>query len=253
MKFSVESKRQAAGYGFVTHGYDECQLIYVTEGKLLLDGENPDTEVVLNPHRFVLLRPGGDFRLACRGGGYRGFCVSVRGEIPAAFRGTPVFGLADGAVRMLAGMILRHIAAPVAESREALAGLGQALVWEVLVLSRERENSPGRDWATAVRTALELNLGTALPVRDALAALPLSCRQLCRCFRERYGTSPKVYQELLRIDEARRMLTCTALDITSIATELGFSSSQHFATQFRRLAGCTPSTYRMAQRQSVGC
>ena len=247
MTFSVESKRQASGYGFATDHYDECQLIYVTEGQLILHDEDADNEIALDPHGFVLLRPGGAFRLSCRGGGYRGFCVFGRGELPEALRGAAVTGLADGAVRMLAGMILRHCAAPVAESGKVLVGLGQALVWEVLALARERGSRPGRDWAMAVRTALDLNLGTALPVRDALAALPLSYRQLCRCFRERYGTSPKVYQELLRIDEARRMLTSTALEITSIATELGFSSSQHFASQFRRLVGCTPSAYRTQQ------
>ncbi|NQU40582.1 MAG: helix-turn-helix transcriptional regulator [Lentisphaerae bacterium] len=223
-------------------------MIYVTEGQLLIYGEDSDKTVIMDPHRFVLLRQGGAFRLSCKGEGYRGFGVSLRGEKPRAFRGAPVTGLADGTVRMLGGIILRHIAAPVAESREALAGLGQALVWEVLALERERDQRPGRDWAMAVRTALELNIGTSLPVREALASLPLSYRQLCRCFRERYGTSPKAYQELLRVDEARRMLEGTALDITSIATELGFSSSQHFAYQFRRMVGCTPSSYRREPR-----
>ncbi len=203
-----------------------------------------DTEALLAPHRVVLLRPGSAFRLRCKDEGYRGFAVFVAGEVPRALRGAAVTGLADGAVRMLGGMIERHVRAPVAESGDVLPGLAQALIWEVLALVRERKNASGRDWAAAVRTALELNLGTALPVREILTSLPLSYRQLGRCFRKRYGTSPKVYQELLRIDEARRMLTATTLDITSIATELGYSSSQHFASQFRRLAGSTPTAYR---------
>ena len=246
--YSVEIKRQAAGYEFATEGYDECQLIYVLEGALLLSGKESDTEVRIEPHGFVFLRPGGAFRLRCDGSGYRGFAVFGRGELSSVLQGTPLTDLADGAIRMLGGMIERHIAAPVAESREALAGLGQALVWDVLALRREREDRSGRDWAAAVRTVLELNLGTATPVRELVESLPLSYRQLCRCFRERYGTSPKAYQELLRVDEARRMLTSTTLEITAIAIELGYSSSQHFASQFRRIAGCTPSGYRVKTR-----
>ncbi|NQT13989.1 MAG: hypothetical protein HQ582_14640 [Planctomycetes bacterium] len=96
-------------------------MIYVAEGQLLFCGQESDAEVVLAPHRFVLLRPGGVFRLWCPNGGYRGFSVSVKGEVPRALRGEAVTGLADGAVRMLGGMIQRHVAAPVAESGEVLA------------------------------------------------------------------------------------------------------------------------------------
>jgi AraC-like DNA-binding protein len=246
IRFSVETKRQISGYSFDSRRYDACQLIYVTEGQLLYHGDKADNPAVLKPHAFVLLRVGDSFRLSCEGEGYRGFCVFVRGEIPRALRGVSVTGLADGAVRMLGGMIRRHIAAPVMESGAALVGLGQALVWEVLVLARERQRSSTQDWAEAARTVLDLNVGTGLPVRDALATLPVSYRQLCRCFGERYGTSPKAYQDLLRVNEGRRMLSETSVDITSIAVELGFSSSQHFATRFRQLVGCSPSDYRDA-------
>ncbi len=246
--YSVETKRQSVGYRFHSNSYDECQLIYVTEGQLIFGGKDSDTDVAIEPHGFVFLRPGGAFRLSCRDRGYRGFAVFGRGEIPQALRGVPLVGLADGATRMLGGMIQRHIGAPVAESGQVLAGLGQALLWEVLALTHEREIRSGRDWAAAVRASLELNLGTATPVRNLLASLPLSYRQLCRCFRERYGTSPKAYQELLRVDEARRMLTSTTLDITAIAIELGYSSSQHFASQFRCIAGCTPTAHRQQHR-----
>lgn len=242
--FSVESKRQPATYSFETADYTECQLIVVMEGRLWFRGEGEGADAAIEPHGFVFLRPGSVFRLWCRTEGYRGFAVFVRGAVPDTLRGPLVAGLADSSVRMLGGIIQRHIAAPVAESAEALGGLGQALVWEVLALTRERMVSPAHDWAAAVRTALELNLSTGLPVREVLGSLPLSHRQLCRCFRERYGASPKVYQELLRIDEARRMLASTALDITSIAAELGYSSSQHFATQFRHMTGDTPTAYR---------
>ncbi len=247
--FNVETKRQASGYRFATGSYSECQLIYVTAGRLLLRGKESDTEASIDPHGFVLLRPGGAFRLSCRDSGYHGFAVFGQGRIPAELCGTPVVGLADGAMRLLGGMIQRHMAAPLPESRDALAGLGQALMWESLALTRERASCAYRDWAESVRTILELNLGTAIPVRELLASLPLSYRQLCRCFRERYGTSPKACQQLLRIAEARRMLTATTLDITAIAIELGYSSSQHFAWQFRRITGCTPTAHRRQHRK----
>jgi AraC family L-rhamnose operon regulatory protein RhaS len=47
-----------------------------------------------------------------------------------------------------------------------------------------------------------------------------------------------------RFQEARRRLVDTAEDITTVALSLGFSSSQYFATAFRRHTGITPGEYR---------
>jgi AraC family transcriptional regulator len=243
--FSVVRKVQPAGYRFATNGYDMAHLIYVTEGRLYHDGHKGEPESEIGPGLFLLLRKGGAFTLSCRDAGYRGMGVQVRGTLPSPLRGEPLQGVADNRLRLMLDMALRHMDAPLPESARVLQGLSQALVWETLALTRERRSSTERrDWSSAVRTALDLNLGTGIPVREALTALPLSYRQLGRCFRERYGTSPKVYQELRRIDEAQRMLSETRMDITTIALELGYSSSQHFGAQFRRLTGSTPTQYR---------
>lgn len=67
-------------------------------------------------------------------------------------------------------------------------------------------------------------------------------------FRERFkaemGFSPHEYILNQRITEARRRLTETSDDITHVALDLGFASSQYFATVFRRRVGMTPGDYR---------
>jgi AraC-like DNA-binding protein len=52
-----------------------------------------------------------------------------------------------------------------------------------------------------------------------------------------------------RLEEARRRLAETDDDITSLAHKLGFSSSQYFATVFRRETGTTPGAYRDSHRK----
>lgn len=67
-------------------------------------------------------------------------------------------------------------------------------------------------------------------------------------FRERFkaetGYSPHEYILDRRISDARRRLAETDEDITRIAMELGFASSQYFATVFRKRVGLTPSDFR---------
>jgi len=71
-------------------------------------------------------------------------------------------------------------------------------------------------------------------------------------FHERFvdevGFSPADYRMHLRIRRARAALRQSDHSITRIAHELGFSSSQHFATAFRRMVGLSPTAFR--QRQS---
>ena len=58
------------------------------------------------------------------------------------------------------------------------------------------------------------------------------------------GFTPHEYIIHGRIEEARRRLLETNTDVLRIAIDLGFSSSQYFATVFRKQVGLSPSEYR---------
>jgi AraC-like DNA-binding protein len=51
-----------------------------------------------------------------------------------------------------------------------------------------------------------------------------------------------------RIETAKRLLVETDLKVTAIAREIGFASSHHFSTLFRRLTGATPNAWRERAR-----
>jgi AraC family transcriptional regulator, regulatory protein of adaptative response / methylphosphotriester-DNA alkyltransferase methyltransferase len=67
---------------------------------------------------------------------------------------------------------------------------------------------------------------------------------LQRVFKRHTGRSPLEYVTELRMQEALLKLRSTNHSITEIAHELGYKSSAHFATVFRRQFGCTPTEYR---------
>lgn len=72
----------------------------------------------------------------------------------------------------------------------------------------------------------------------------LSPQYLISVYREDYGETPMRALANLRLEEARRRLLETAGQVTEIALELGFSSSQHFARMFRARFGMTPTEAR---------
>jgi AraC-like DNA-binding protein len=66
-------------------------------------------------------------------------------------------------------------------------------------------------------------------------------------FKRVTGSSPKDYWQRLRVERAaQRLLRAPELTVTQVAHEFGFSSSQYFATVFRRYLGTSPQASRVA-------
>ncbi len=63
-------------------------------------------------------------------------------------------------------------------------------------------------------------------------------------FKTEVGCSPLDYTTRRRVREAKKLLARGGRSITEVAYELGFSSSQYFATVFKRVTGVSPSKLR---------
>jgi len=70
-------------------------------------------------------------------------------------------------------------------------------------------------------------------------------------FKKEMGVPPAEYIQRRRIEEARRRLKETKFSITQIAFDLGFSSSQYFATVFKRYTGSAPHNIRQREKQAA--
>ena len=66
-------------------------------------------------------------------------------------------------------------------------------------------------------------------------------------FRQEVGATPAAYHLQLRLDAAHDCLRQPSMDITSVALQYGFSSSQHFSALFRRAFGVTPLAWKKNQ------
>ena len=92
---------------------------------------------------------------------------------------------------------------------------------------------------------IEGTLGQPIKLRELAALAGVSARHFERAFRQSTGSSPHAYVMNRRLHMARDLLISQPeLPIDQIALRVGFSSSSHFSSAFRRQTGLTPTDFR---------
>ena len=81
-------------------------------------------------------------------------------------------------------------------------------------------------------------------LRDLARHAHLSVSRFKSRFKAETGISPWQFILNARIEAAKQRLAAEKESITKIAVDMGFASSQHFATAFKRMMGVTPRAYR---------
>ena len=94
------------------------------------------------------------------------------------------------------------------------------------------------------REMLEHHLAENWKLSSLARCAGLSPSRLSECFARDVGMSPHQYLLHVRVESAKGLLAGSDVAITDLALDLGFASSQHFASTFKRLAGMTAQTFR---------
>ena len=98
-----------------------------------------------------------------------------------------------------------------------------------------------------IKRALELiDRGYTREIRlKALAAeLNISYSRFRHVFKSEMGVPPAQYLKNVRMEKARHLLKNTCLTIKQVTAEIGINDISHFARDFKKEHGLTPSEYR---------
>jgi AraC-like DNA-binding protein/mannose-6-phosphate isomerase-like protein (cupin superfamily) len=80
--------------------------------------------------------------------------------------------------------------------------------------------------------------------KDLANQIGVSESHFYRLFHLMYGQSPANYIDRLRIELSCQILLQKEISITTVAMDLGYKTSQHFATVFKKYMGLSPSQWR---------
>ncbi|MBN1676659.1 MAG: helix-turn-helix transcriptional regulator [Kiritimatiellae bacterium] len=93
------------------------------------------------------------------------------------------------------------------------------------------------------RDYIAAHLGARVTIAELARHTRLSEAQLQKVFKRRTGIPLGEYVLRQKIAAAQRLLRGPGVTVTGVAYDLGFSSSQYFATVFKRYTGIRPSAW----------
>ena len=98
------------------------------------------------------------------------------------------------------------------------------------------------------RLLLDRSYDAPITIEDLSREVALSPYYLIRAFRHVYKQTPHQYLVGQRIARAKELLRNSDLSITEICAAVGFESLGSFSTLFRKVAGLSPSAYRISSQ-----
>ncbi len=124
------------------------------------------------------------------------------------------------------------------------------LIDELLILTARqlsKQDNQRRDFSQTFQKLdllLRENIAHAWTVEEMAGIVGLGTTAFTEKVKAYSGFSPLNYLINIRIAEAIKLMKRTDLNLTDIALDTGFYSSQHFSMTFKKLTGFTPGQFR---------
>lgn len=121
-----------------------------------------------------------------------------------------------------------------------------SLVHRIFIrLQRSFDNTLEVDDATVIKGIIDNTPNKIYSIQELADKIGRSKDFVIKAFKRTYGVTPHTYINEKKHEIAKMLLTETDLPIEQIAASLGFQSSEHFSTQFKKLSSVSPRAYRI--------
>jgi len=161
----------------------------------------------------------------------------------------------NGEIAACIGNIRRELSEKRLLHKDAVEGYIAKIL---ILLARENNREPlseltdsnqNEDMTRIAKFARE-NLHYKLTIRMLAEMSGYSYDYFRHIFGKYIGVSPKNYLKQCQIEEARRLLTQTTLNLAEISELCGFATQEHFSMFFKKNTGISPLTHRNNNRFS---
>ena len=252
------TRGHADGYYFdVDKGRElnEYQLLYLTEGEGVFCSTHQKPVKIKEGDLFLLFpgewhsyHPTSDI-------GWKSYWIGFRGKnmddrVAAGFLGAekPIYhiGFSSEIVRLYKSAYDAAVKEQ-AYSQQLLAGIVNHLIGMMYSLERNIElnkNYSHVNMVNRARLRIREALESSLTIQQIAEELGVSYSNFRKLFKEYTGLSPAIYQQDLKLQRAKELLSTTDMSVKEIAYMLNFDSPDYFSAKFKIKTGRKPSDMR---------
>lgn len=234
----------------------EYQLLYIIEGEGIFHSRTVP-EAHLREGDFFLLFPGEWHSYHPTGpNGWKKYWIGFKGEnmddrVRANFLSPtkPIYHVGYSAD--IVSLYKRAYDAALEEaaySQQMMAGIVNHLIGMMYSLERNIElksrNQAHVDVINKARLRIRESLESSLTIQQVAEELGVSYSNFRKLFKEHTGLSPAIYQQDLKLQHAKELLSTTDMSVKEIAYRLNFDSPDYFSAKFKAKTGRKPSDLR---------
>ena len=257
------TKGHADGYYFdLQKGriLNEYQLLYLTEGEGIFESTNQKPTRIKQGDLFLLFPGEWHTYHPLPQKGWKSYWIGFKGRnmddrVRAGFLSPtkPIYhvGFSSEIVHIYEEAFSKA-KEEAAYSQQTLAGIVNYLVG--LMYSLERNIVLNKDYNYAdimnrARLRIRESLESSISIQAIAEELGIGYSNFRKLFKEYTGVAPAMYQQELRLQRAKEMLSTTNLSIKEIAYRLNFDSPDYFSAKFKIKTGKKPSEFRQDTAQ----
>ena len=257
------TKGHADGYYFdLQKGriLNEYQLLYLTEGEGIFQSANQKPTRIKEGDLFLLFPGEWHTYHPLPHKGWKSYWIGFKGRnvddrVRAGFLSPtkPIYHVGfSSEIVHLYDEAFGKAKEEAAYSQQTLAGIVNHLVG--LMYSLERNIILNKDYNYAdimnrARLRIRESLESNLTIQKIAEELGIGYSNFRKLFKEYTGVAPAMYQQELRLQRAKEMLSTTNISIKEIAYRLNFDSPDYFSAKFKIKTGRKPSDFRREMQQ----
>ena len=117
-----------------------------------------------------------------------------------------------------------------------------------LAYRREEKHNVCESITSRIERYIRENFATDIKVEDICRRFGLSRSYFSHTFKREVGKGFREYLVDVRIENAKRLLALSGMNVTEVAFSVGFSDSNYFSNLFKKSVGITPLSYKKRAR-----
>lgn len=259
---SYPTKGHADGYYFdLQKGriLDEYQLLYQPEGEGVFSSAHlPETKIkagdifLLFPGEWHSYHPSGTKGWKSYWIGFKGKNIDDRVKAGFLSPEKPIYHVGySNEIIALYEEAYKTAQEEAAFAQQTMAGIVNHLIGKMYSLERNivlSKDAKHVDMINKARLRIRETLEDTLTIQEIAQELGISYSSFRKLFKEHTGFAPALYQQNLKLQRAKELLSTTDESIKEIAYRLNFESPDYFSAKFKNQTGMKPSDFRNMTR-----